>query len=529
MRPFKKIAASLIALSVAVSAFSLSVSADEEEVIVPDTVTETIPNTGGWTFCSAGAYNLTDEEKGILDEAMTQFDVGGSYEGVATMATFTETGTDYAFLCIVAPEEQDAEPEWVVISAYADLEGYVTFNNIIRVLPGDLDVMEQPKEKSEESWKVETGREPAGTFPAAVTAAFSEHTGVSLEPMAVLSTQVVAGTNYRCLAYGTLVTAEPVSYIYAVDVYEDAEGNASITDIDVLDLFRYAAKDKEDSEDEPVAGGWEFSAECVPNIGPVVQTVFNEAVEGLSGSNITPVDVISIQKDEGTNLAYLCIVEPVVPDAVPHWAVATIFVGRDYSVELRGFKDIDPADVAILEEIPESGLPGGWHSTVDDIERDLSGGLAEALSDLVGVVYSPIAVLGTQTVAGTNYRILAYGTLVTADPVTNLYVIDVYEDLDGETEVTAVDAFDLLAYISEPQAEPEDSSEDESEEESEAPESQDESEAPESQDESKAPESKSDSKTDTNPKTGAFAMGIGAAAIAAAAVAVTRKKKNKTQ
>ena len=73
--------------------------------------------------------------------------------------------------------------------------------------------------------------------------------------------------------------------------------------------------------------------------------------------------------------------------------------------------------------------------------------MQKAFSGVLGVSYAPIAVLGTQLVAGKNYCILAYGTTVTANPMTNLYAVYVYEKLDGTAEVTAISALDLAAYV----------------------------------------------------------------------------------
>ena len=64
-------------------------------------------------------------------------------------------------------------------------------------------------------------------------------TGNELTPMALLGTQVVAGTNYAFLCHSKLATADPAESIQLVIVYEDLEGNATIAGISNVDVSRY--------------------------------------------------------------------------------------------------------------------------------------------------------------------------------------------------------------------------------------------------------------------------------------------------
>lgn len=92
-------------------------------------------------------------------------------------------------------------------------------------------------------------------------------------------------------------------------------------------------------------------------------------------------------------------------------------------------------------------MGGSWKSVSKEGAAPLSEAVKAALDRNDGVSLSSIAVLGTQVVAGTNYRLLVYGNLIIAEPRTDLYVVDVYENLDGEAEITSIAPFDLLAYV----------------------------------------------------------------------------------
>ena len=99
----------------------------------------------------------------------------------------------------------------------------------------------------------------------------------------------------------------------------------------------------------------------------------------------------------------------------------------------------------------EENLAGGWTINSDIAETPLDDDAKEtfenALEGFVGVGYKPVATIATQVVAGLNYLYLATGTVVTANPVTNLYIVKVYRDLSGNAEVTASYKIDLGKLI----------------------------------------------------------------------------------
>ena len=100
-----------------------------------------------------------------------------------------------------------------------------------------------------------TGEEtPAGGGPAVGSWAAAENTeitpdelavfdkaieglmGVKYEPVLLLGTQVVAGTNYAFLCKGTVVYPDALPYWYILYVYQDVQGNVKVLDIENLEL-----------------------------------------------------------------------------------------------------------------------------------------------------------------------------------------------------------------------------------------------------------------------------------------------------
>ena len=60
------------------------------------------------------------------------------------------------------------------------------------------------------------------------------------------------------------------------------------------------------------------------------------------------------------------------------------------------------------------------------------------MEGFTGVGYVPVALLSTQLVAGMNYRYLCEATTVVPDAETSYAIVTVYQDLEGNAEVTEI-------------------------------------------------------------------------------------------
>jgi len=198
-----------------------------------------------------------------------------------------------------------------------------------------------------------------------------------------------------------------------------------------------------------VTGGWEFSDIAAQNVSEDEQAILNKALEELEGVSYEAVDVIASQVVAGKNLAFLCKASVVSPDAVPYWAIVTVYKDVAGDATVSNIAKIDPADVNTKENADEVES-GSWYSEEKENAAEVPESVKNALDMNIGVTLSPIAVLGTQVVAGTNYCVLCYGTTVTAEPVTGLYEVDVYAGLDGNAEITDIAPLDLASYVQRP-------------------------------------------------------------------------------
>lgn len=196
--------------------------------------------------------------------------------------------------------------------------------------------------------------------------------------------------------------------------------------------------------DELVAGGW-TTPEKLADAKLAEETVdmFSKACEKAE-KNLTPAAILGTQVVAGTNYAFLCTEEnkPVV---------AILYKGLEGDAELLSVKPIDVGAITESEtEAGEEELAGGWtvgeEVTANDIGEDAQKALDAALKGFAGMSYEPVAVLGTQVVAGVNYVILCKGHAVVPGAASGLYLVKVFAGLDGSAEITATAAFNVADY-----------------------------------------------------------------------------------
>ena len=98
------------------------------------------------------------------------------------------------------------------------------------------------------------------------------------------------------------------------------------------------------------------------------------------------------------------------------------------------------------QDIHEPVLVGDWQ-TYETFEASLKKEDEElfnkAVEEVTGVSYLPVRLLAGQTVSGFNYAFLAQGTIMSALPETNYYIIVIYKDLEGNCEIKAINQLEI--------------------------------------------------------------------------------------
>ena len=84
---------------------------------------------------------------------------------------------------------------------------------------------------------------------------------------------------------------------------------------------------------------------------------------------------------------------------------------------------------------------GGWTNVPAEkapLTEEAQAAFDKAMETLDGAEYTPVALLATQLVAGTNYCILCQVTPVVPDPVPTWALVYIYADLEGNAEIKNV-------------------------------------------------------------------------------------------
>ena len=175
----------------------------------------------------------------------------------------------------------------------------------------------------------------------AFKSATKKYVGEKLEPVALLGTQVVNGTNYMILCKSVTATEEPVTSYKIVVVYNSLKDKASIKSVKDFEVKNYF--DKEITlENEVLDGGYTVYNKVTANIAEEELKVFEKATETLTGATYAPIAVIGKQDN---NYAYLTVGTATVPDAISNISVVTV-TNNDSKTEISKIANIDLKDFA---------------------------------------------------------------------------------------------------------------------------------------------------------------------------------------
>ena len=193
--------------------------------------------------------------------------------------------------------------------------------------------------------------------------------------------------------------------------------------------------ENENTSDIELAGGWTKADS--PVITDDFKKVFEKAVSELDGVDYTPVAYIASQVVAGTNHCVLCKATPVVPDAETTYSIVYIYEDLEGNAEITEIVSGD-ADA----QSAEGNIVGGWTETGSpEMTDDAKAALEKACETLTGAEYTPLALLATQVVAGTNYRIICESRPSVPSPESGYVIVTVYADLEGNAEITDIFEF----------------------------------------------------------------------------------------
>ena len=210
-----------------------------------------------------------------------------------------------------------------------------------------------------------------------------------------------------------------------------------------------ATEAEETTEAEEIVGGWDITEDpAVAELPDDVQKAF-ENFQGNYGDDLIPMAYYGNQVTEEMNYGLLCksksdnnlqtvILQQRSNGNVDGAIINTFDLGKYTQGE--GAEAIEPLD-------------GGWNIAEDyttaEIPEEVKSAFEKAIEGFTGNDLVPMAYLGSQLVAGTNYALLCHSTSVTAEPLSSIQVVTIYEDLDGNCSINNIYTLDLASFAEE--------------------------------------------------------------------------------
>lgn len=204
--------------------------------------------------------------------------------------------------------------------------------------------------------------------------------------------------------------------------------------------------ESEPSIADEILGGWEVSGNSSSmSKNPQAKAAFEKATEGMTGVSYKAIAVLGTQVVAGMKYAILCRATPVYPDADSEMVVMYIYESLDGSAEITGFQ-------TIIGEPEEGGFTANTGKTAIDKKRNkkIYSAYKKAMKGLEGVSYKPVAYLGSQVAAGSNYMILCRSQAAYPDAPYEWSLVTVNKSLKGKVKLLDIQTLELGSTDSEP-------------------------------------------------------------------------------
>lgn len=191
-------------------------------------------------------------------------------------------------------------------------------------------------------------------------------------------------------------------------------------------------------------GGWEVAETTYSFLSAGQRRIFEKGIDEDLEDDYEPVVVLAKQVVNGTRYVFLC-----QDTDEEEWNIVTMVRATNKKVTFGTDNDLEIANIAYSDK-PRSGNTAGglMIRTIKNrpaaLENDVRNVFTKALTGYTTYSLRPIALLGTQLVAGTNYRFLCLGI---GSGVKDLFIVDVYNDLQGVSKVTSCKPLDLETYV----------------------------------------------------------------------------------
>ncbi|SEP89103.1 hypothetical protein SAMN02910369_00782 [Lachnospiraceae bacterium NE2001] len=249
------------------------------------------------------------------------------------------------------------------------------------------------------------------------------------------SSKTSSGAREEAAADETMESADDdMNYSYEST---EAATEASYSDEECETTADDSAKD-ERPQDVALAGGWQASESS--RITGELSEIFDKGIENYTGNECTPVFYLGSQIVSGTNHAFLCKTK-LGDDQDEYWSIVYIYEDLEGNCTFIESSIIDLAlsseDTVVQKSSGDSSnLMGGWSACENyEIDSDVKPAIDEAIDSTWGADIEPVAILGSQVVAGNVYAVLCRETSNASDAQPYWCILYIYRDLQNNGSV----------------------------------------------------------------------------------------------
>ena len=191
---------------------------------------------GGWTLVTDNSpAMMNDADSARINNVLK--DEGGDFKALSLVATQVVSGANYMYL-VYGTDANSAEPGYYFVTVYEDTKGNDSILSITSIDVTSIQTGTPLGEGATGAWAVKGTGKP-GMFPDQNAQASFDAINkgdVMYNPVALLATQVVSGTNYKALCMGN------DKNLYVVTWYKDLQGNSSLTSAECVNIGAYSGR-----------------------------------------------------------------------------------------------------------------------------------------------------------------------------------------------------------------------------------------------------------------------------------------------
>lgn len=178
----------------------------------------------------------------------------------------------------------------------------------------------------------------------------------------------------------------------------------------------------------PIVGGWAINqGDVSPKKNKAAMKAFKAATKDLVGYDYKVISVLGSQVVAGMNYSYLCQGKVVSPEAHTEYLIVNVYEDLQGNAEITGTGQLIAG--------ASDRLPGGWfyNEGKSDLKKnpEVKAAFAKSVEGFTGFTIEPIAFVGSQVVAGTNYAVVASITPRVANGQRQFGLIAINQDLQG--------------------------------------------------------------------------------------------------